>query len=74
MLTLQDFIQHQLVVDDTTRYQVAKDLGISTATVLGWHNGSKTKCFRSLKARIEAKYDVELDASVIARHKRGVSC
>ena len=54
-----------------TAYQMAIDLGVSTSTVLNWKNEVRTKCFLSMKRKLEAKYDVVLADTVLASHKRG---
>jgi len=72
-MNLKELIEHLLAQDDTlTRYQISQDLGVSTSTVLGWYNGTKTRCFRNMKVKLEEKYNVILDKSVIASHKRGL--
>jgi len=72
-MNLKSFIERILNEDKSlTKYQIAKDLGCSASLVLGWANGTRTRCFRSMKQRIEAKYNIELDDEVLAKHKRGV--
>lgn len=71
-MNLRELIENILELDGTmTKYQIAVDLGVSTSTVLGWANGTKTRCFRKMKLKLEEKYNVKLDDTVIASHKRG---
>ncbi len=72
-MNLEELVAHLLAEDSTlTRYQIAQDLGVSTSMVLAWASGSRTKCYRRIKLKLEAKYEVKLDNSVVANHKRGV--
>ena len=70
--SLKSLIEYILTKEEgLTKYQIAQDLGISTSTVLGWGNGTKTQCFLSMKRKLEAYYQIELDSSVVAKHRRG---
>ena len=70
-MNLKQLVAKILQDEDTTKYQIAKDLEVSTSTVLGWADGSRSRCFRSMKKKLEDRYSITLDADVIAKHRRG---